>query len=924
MRTTDRRNPHAIAWGIALSIPLGVVTAAFGQMPNYEGELCPTDDGTRLRFEVTTDPDVTLVIIYPTPPGGGWHLEQEAPGQWIREFDRQGADDVTFNLLMQNPQQFVFPEHTLSVANGCVTFERDDVTPPHPRGFRHSLEITEGGVQVVFEAGAPNVAIPEIGSVALVYRVGAEELQRRELIRTNNYIFKTDLDDVSLGDSVEYFFQYQVGIQNVDTTRFNRIIGDGPILEPEYPIEVRSAARFRDRHANEWRFDHYVADYGGGKFYEMIITDHGRSLDIKVIPDEESQVSRMDFKYYTQNNPETMCDRHLTVQNLIMEKNGNEFTSRVSDASFGQIIDFEFTFVELQCCDGITYYSDFHYYHVGSGEMGTRTSNPRAYAAGDLSVSEVTDPRFGFAQHGQNLTIDELDTFFRGKERFETDHLDGELKNFQTWFDCCSENPIGVIFPPSPHARTQQLGPMFSAQSCISCHHIDGRGATPTGLEDNLQSLTMHLSIPGSDANGKPTPHPLYGQTFSTQAVPGETPEGRLTVSYEMIEGAFADGTPYVLRKPTYSFHDTSQGSLGSNLPDSSGTPGYEGIAYASPRIAPILAGVGLLDAVSDQEILRREDPFDSDGDGISGRANWVWDELTNQVVIGRFGWKANQPNLEQQTALAYQLDLGMTSPMFPQHDCGDAQESCDDSSTTPELNSEDVTLVAEYLRGLSLPPRNNYEDPEAYIGMQLFREANCQACHVPTLQTASNHPIAALANQEIQPFTDLLLHDMGPDLADGRPDFEASGREWRTAPLWGAEYVPHVLGVPDTCSEPYSGGATPNYLHDGRATSLMEAILWHGGEAAAARDAVLAMDADERRALLKYVAYPFADPYLETPNEESCIGDINGDGAVDGSDLTQLLDQWGSSGPTADLDMSGIVNGADLTILLARWGQCP
>ena len=158
----------------------------------------------------------------------------------------------------------------------------------------------------------------------------------------------------------------------------------------------------------------------------------------------------------------------------------------------------------------------------------------------------------------------------------------------------------------------------------------------------------------------------------------------------------------------------------------------YEGIAYASPRIAPILAGVGLLDAVSDQEILRREDPFDSDGDGISGRANWVWDELTNQVVIGRFGWKANQPNLEQQTALAYQLDLGMTSPMFPQHDCGDAQESCDDSSTTPELNSEDVTLVAEYLRGLSLPPRNNYEDPEAYIGMQLFREANCQACHVP------------------------------------------------------------------------------------------------------------------------------------------------------------------------------------------------
>ena len=923
MCTESRRNPHAIAWGLAFSLLCGFVSTAIGQMPDYSGTICPTDDGARIRCEIETEPDVTLILIYPTQPGhGGLYMEQAAPGLWAREFDRQGVDSVTFNLVIQNPQQFSFPDHTLSIATGCASFERDDVTPPHARGFRHEMEITEGVVHISFEAGAPNTAVPAIEDVTIVYRIGSGELKRQSLMQTDEYLFETDLTDASEGDSIEYYFEHTVGIQKVDTTRFARVIGDGPLVEPEYPLEARTSGRFRDRHPNEWRFDHYIADYGGGKSFELIIVDHGRSIDVTAITDPRAGVARMDFKYYAQNNPEEMCDRPLTVQNMIMEKNGNVFTMSVPDVSYGQVIDFDFSFLDLQCCGGISYYSDFYYYHVGSGKLGGKSSNPRAYAAGDTSVSEVSTPRFAFAQHAQNLRVEELEAFLAGKELFETDHLDGELKNFQTWFDCCSDTPLGTDFDQSPHARLQALGPSFSAQSCIACHHLDGRGATPTGSEENLQALTMQLSIPGTDSNGKPLPHPLYGKNFSTRAIDGATAEGRLTVTYEIVEGSFADGTPYSLRRPVYAFHDTAHGSLGSNLPDASGTPGYEGIAHASPRIAPMLAGVGLLEAVAESEILGREDPNDMNNDGISGRANRVWDETTGQTVIGRLGWKANQPNLEQQTAAAYQLDLGMTSPIFPEHDCGELQPDCEPDPGAIEVSGGEIALVAAYLRGLSLPPRENYEDPEAYIGMQLFKQANCQACHVPTIRTRSDHHIAVLSNQEIQPFTDLLLHDMGPDLADGRPQFEASGSEWRTAPLWAAGFVPHVLGVPDECTAPYSGGETPNYLHDGRANSLMDAILWHGGEAAASRDAVLAMNAEERVALLKYVAYPFADSYLESPGTSACVGDLNGDGSVDGIDLTYLLDQWGRRG-TADLNGDGIVDGADLTKLLARWGFC-
>lgn len=924
MRTDDRRVPRAIALMPACLLSWVISTTSTAQTPDYQGTMCPIDDGARIRCEIETANDVSLMIIYLNAPAqGGRMMQQVAPGSWAIEFDRQGMDEIRFNILLQNPVQYVFPEHALGIESGCASFRRDDVTPPHARGFRHDIEVQDGLVHVRFEAGAPDVSVPAIVDVAIVYRLGPGELQRRQLEQTADYLFQTVLPDASEGDAIEYYFEHTVGIQPVETALFSRTIGEA-LLEPDHPLEARSSGRFRDRHPKEWRFDHYVSDYGGGKSFELIIVDHGTWIEVTAIPDPLAGVSRMDFKYYTQNDPQEMCDRPLTVQNMIMERQGNVFTQRVPDVSHGQVIDFDFSFIDLQCCNGVSYYSDFYYYHVGSGRLGGRSSNPRAYAAGDASISEVSTPRFAFAQHAQNLRIDELNDFLAGKELFETDHLDGELKNFPTRFDCCSDVPLGFNFDQSPHARLEALGPSFNAASCIACHHLDGRGATPTGAEENLHAIVMQLSIPGEDDDGGPLPHPLYGRTFSTRSTGETIAEGRLTVTYETIEGSFDDGTPYELRRPVYAFNDTAHGSLGTNIPDADGSPGYEGIAHASPRIAPMLAGVGLLEAVAESAILAHEDPDDLDGDGISGRTNRVWDATAGETVLGRFGWKAGQPNLTQQTAKAYQLDLGMTSMLFPEHDCGEVQPDCTPGSGGIEISNEEVELVAAYLRGLTLPPRDNFDDPEAYIGMQLFKEANCQSCHVPSLDTRSDHPIAALANQSIEAFTDLLLHDMGPGLADDRPDFQASGREWRTAPLWAAGFVGHVLGVPEECADPHSGGAQPNYLHDGRARSLMEAILWHGGEASASRDAVLAMHADERAALLKFVAYPFDDPQLVDPPDASCLGDLDGDGQVDGFDLTMLLGAWGPVSGPEDLDGNGIVDGGDLTALLAHWGPCP
>lgn len=259
----------------------------------------------------------------------------------------------------------------------------------------------------------------------------------------------------------------------------------------------------------------------------------------------------------------------------------------------------------------------------------------------------------------------------------------------------------------------------------------------------------------------------------------------------------YADGTPYRLRSPVVKLLTLEGSPIDPVL--------------ISLRIPQPVFGAGLLEAVPASRILAAADPDDADGDGISGRPNLVWDQEQQRLVLGRFGWKANTPNLRQQTAAAYANDMGVTNPLFP---------AADGSQDIDEATLQATTV---YVQTLAVPGRALWQDPQVQRGEKLFVQAQCAKCHRPELQTGI-HEIPALANQVIHPYTDLLLHDMGEGLADGRADFEATGREWRTPPLWGIGLSQTVL--------PSSG-----YLHDGRARSLEEAILWHGGEAERSRE---------------------------------------------------------------------------------------
>ena len=311
-------------------------------------------------------------------------------------------------------------------------------------------------------------------------------------------------------------------------------------------------------------------------------------------------------------------------------------------------------------------------------------------------------------------------------------------------------------------------------------------------------------------------------------------------MTWQTIAGKFADGTPYELRKPVVALNGLRDGALSSST-------------HLSARIPRPVFGLGLIEAVPAETIVALADPDDVDGDGISGRPNWVKDPRTGAEVLGRFGWKAGVATLREQAALAFVNDIGVTSPLFPKHRCGAGQTTClasVASATAPQLNDTDLDHIQSYLRGLSVPPRRNYEDTQAVRGKALFQALGCPQCHVPNLVTSSTYEVPELRNIDIQPFTDLLLHDMGDGLADDAPIEEgsASGREWRTCPLWGngtgAAVMYPAIDAFDPNGHPPPGGV---YLHDGRARSITEAILWHGGEAQPMRDAFVAMDSASR-----------------------------------------------------------------------------
>ena len=383
-----------------------------------------------------------------------------------------------------------------------------------------------------------------------------------------------------------------------------------------------------------------------------------------------------------------------------------------------------------------------------------------------------------------------------------------------------------ATFVTAPAPIHSGLGPVFNNVSCASCHIADGRGRPPLNTSELLSSMLIRISIPGENEHGGPNPAPGFGGQLQQRGIYGKPPEADVVISYSNIDGSFFDGTTYTLRQPTITLENPY-------IPLPSGH-------LLSGRVAPPVFGMGLLEAIDEMTILGLSDEFDTNGDGISGRPNMVWDAVHGKKTIGRFGWKAGNPSVLQQTAGAYNEDMGITSFVFPT-ESSFGQSQFDGLFDDYELADSILFATTFYTQTLAVPARRNTDDPKVKKGKQLFKEANCSGCHTPMVRTGTNVAFPEASNQIIFPYTDLLLHDMGPELADNRPEFLANGQEWRTSPLWGIGLTELVNGH-------------SNYLHDGRARNLLEAILWHGGEAEKSREFVKKLSQAEREALIAFL----------------------------------------------------------------------
>lgn len=438
-----------------------------------------------------------------------------------------------------------------------------------------------------------------------------------------------------------------------------------------------------------------------------------------------------------------------------------------------------------------------------SGESGFSNidvaSLNEALSGGDTTLADAST--HAFSSPAPNLDEAGLDQHLAGDADFE------------------------AVFVTSPAVVNAGLGPVFNQTSCEGCHPKDGRGAPPEN-GGTFDTMFLRLSIPGKDAiTGGPVAVEGFGTQLFQKAVFGVQSHADVTVSYAEENKTFADGKAYTLRTPGYDVKPYIQ------LPDN---------VMFSPRVAPAVFGRGLLEAVPEATIVALADENDSDGDGISGKPNYVWHPVEKKTVLGRFGLKANNPTLLIQNAGAYHGDIGITSPIFPV-DTSAGLPQDDGLQDDPEISMETLENVTFYVQTLSVPARRNTDKLEVRQGQIIFAQAGCGSCHIPTLKTGEFEGVSSISNQVIHPYTDMLLHDMGDGLADNRPDFLADGNEWRTPPLWAIGLTEVVHGH-------------TFFLHDGRARNLIEAIMWHGGEAENAKNHVNNLTEAQRDALIAFL----------------------------------------------------------------------
>ena len=618
-----------------------------------------------------------------------------------------------------------------------------------------------------------------------------------------------------------------------------------PVTDTAEAKVTHWADRARDRHAREgivrgdaYRYDHYLTWYWEQRMLELEIIDRvakgGNSITFNFITYAELNPAEFRAFFFPQNSPTALATYHHNVQATLVSTNASvrfpgetefHYTTTISSKvpenrplQIGDKMELEISQFILAPRNGRNnYYGTAFLYIVGRGivpwyaKEWEEASPPvagvtsfdsfilpeEAWLGGltTLPYQYSNEPENRFKQMAGNITPENGQPFMLGRRIHHTDFLTGAHSE--------AGNPVFTN-------QIGKLGPKFVAQSCVACHINNGRSLLPPPGS----SLQMAVVKVGSSAAGDP--HPALGEQLHPGSTAG-TPEAGVTLSgFTYTNGAYGDGTPYSLRKPQYQFSGV--------------TP-----SFYSVRVAPALVGMGLLEAVPESSILALADPLDANGDGISGRAHYVPDPTNPSAIrLGRFTPKANQAKVVHQIAYALNRDMGVTSSLFPILD-GDT------SSGPVEISEQDLDLLNRYVALLGVSAQRGLGDPEVTRGKQLFTTASCVQCHTATLTTSAYHPMGELRNQTIHPYTDLLLHDMGPGLADNMDEEGASGSEWRTAPLWN-------IGL----SAGVSGGE--GYLHDGRARTIEEAILWHGGEAEASKENFRAMPASDRAALVKFL----------------------------------------------------------------------
>lgn len=461
---------------------------------------------------------------------------------------------------------------------------------------------------------------------------------------------------------------------------------------------------------------------------------------------------------------------------------------------------------------------------LGFSYVLANSENPEALPAGTGTAQNQTFA--SFMEPLANLPADQ-----------KTDFHAGKALAHQPW----------VKAPASTDAR-DGLGPLYNARTCLACHINGGRGLMPNDQNEERFSHFLRLSIPGKTATGAPMPEPNYGEQLQLQSTAlahqlrhtnlaysdrDVRPEASLRIEWQTKTYQYPDGATLELRKPKLQLKNLAYGALAPKV-------------QMSLRNAPPILGVGLIEQIAEADILARQDPNDANQDGISGRANRVWNPESEQIELGRFGLKANQASVRLQTAAALHGDMGIRNPVFPEENCSRTQINCLNQPSGGdaqglEISEDLLQKMVHFTQNLSVPKRRQPNHPAVKSGQQLFQQVGCASCHHPRYKTQKTEQFPHLSQQIIWPYSDFLLHDMGAELADGRPDFLASGSQWRTPPLWGIGLSKAVNGA-------------QNFLHDGRARTIEEAILWHGGEANDARQAFSQLNQKQRQQLIDFV----------------------------------------------------------------------